>query len=82
MAIEIERRRFSRPMKRALVRLLQGQTYRAAATAEGVDFRNLAKNAKSVVGLRDSHLAAVRSRWDQEGRTVPPHLARRFDSAK
>lgn len=82
MAIEIERRRFSRPMKRALVRLLQGQTYRAAATAEGVDWRNLSANAKRVDGLRALHLKAVKDRWQREGREIPPHLTHKFDSTK
>ena len=34
---QIDRRRFLRPMKEALRRVLCGETYREAAAAEGVD---------------------------------------------
>jgi len=66
---EIERRRFGPAMKRALARLLDGDTYRAAAEAEGVDWRSLHWNAGHVDGLREARLIAWR---DACGDSFPP----------
>lgn len=64
----IEARRFGPAMKRALGRLLEGESYRAAAGAEGVGWRELHHNAASVPGLRAGHLEAWRDHW---GRAFP-----------
>lgn len=68
IAAAIEARRFSDPMKRALRRVLEGESYRPAATAEGVGYRELHRNAATVEGLRDAHLKAWRDGW---GRAFP-----------
>lgn len=39
-------------------RLLKGETYRAAAAAEGIDYRHLARRAATVPWLRDAHVEA------------------------
>lgn len=65
---EIEGRRFWLAMKRALRRVLDGESYRAAAEAEGVGFRELHRNAATVPGLRAAHLVAWREHW---GRAFP-----------
>ena len=77
----IEGRRFSPPMKRAMHRLLEGETYREAAQAESVDYRNLATNAATVEGLKARHLQAVRDRWREQGKDVPAHLAHKFEQS-
>lgn len=76
---DLSGRRFSEPMKRAIQRLLEGETYRAAAQAEGVDYRNLATNAATVEGLKARHLQAVTQRWREQGKDVPPHLIHKFE---
>lgn len=64
----IEARRFSPAMKRALGRVLEGESYRAAAAGEGVGWRELHRNAATVPSLKTVHLAAWRDRW---GRAFP-----------
>jgi hypothetical protein len=64
----IEARRFSPAMKRALGRVLEGESYRVAATAEGVGWRELHRNAATVAGLKAAHLEAWRESW---GRAFP-----------
>ena len=63
---QIDSRRFQRPMKQALRRLLNGQSYREAATAEGVDHSYLWRAAGSIPGLRDAHLRAWSAKWGNE----------------
>lgn len=55
---QIQLRDFSAPTKAAMARLLKGETYRAAAAAEGIDHRHLARRAATVPWLRDAHLEA------------------------
>lgn len=64
----IEARRFSPAMKRALGRVLEGESYRAAAAGEGVGWRELHRNAATVPGLKAAHLEAWRESW---GRAFP-----------
>jgi hypothetical protein len=59
----IDRRRFGEPMKRALRRVLNGESYRQAAEAEGIDHADVYKAAKSIPGLREAHLKAWRESW-------------------
>ncbi len=61
----IDHRGFSPRMKRALKRLLEGDSYRHAAEAERVDWRDLHANAKRVRGLVEAHLVAWRQRWGE-----------------
>jgi hypothetical protein len=61
----IEARRFSAAMKRALGRLLDGESYRQAAADEGVGYRELHRNAATVEGLRSAHLQAWRGGWGE-----------------
>ncbi len=63
---QIDRRRFGRPMKQALRRVLIGESYRQAAEAEGIDHADLWKAARSVHGLREEHLRAWRASWGDE----------------
>lgn len=67
---EIEGRRFGQRMKRAFGRVLDGESYRAAAAAEGVGFRDLHRNAATVTGLRAAHLEAWRASWGSAFPTV------------
>ena len=59
----IDGRRFGKPMKRALRRVLAGESYREAATAEGIDHADVWQAARSISGLRQEHLRAWRKRW-------------------
>jgi hypothetical protein len=59
----IDRRRFGEPMKRALRRVLNGESYRQAARTENIDHADVFRAAKSIPGLRDAHLRAWRDRW-------------------
>ena len=63
----IEGRRFAPAMKRALHRALQGESYRHAARAEGIErvYREVWRNAGTVPGLRDAHLEAWQQRWGE-----------------
>ena len=61
----IDRRGFSPRMKRALKRLLEGDSYRHAAEAQRVDWRDLHANAKRVQGLVEAHLVAWRRSWGE-----------------
>ena len=63
---QIDRRRFGRRMKQALRRVLIGESYRAAAAAEGIDHADLWKAATSITGLCEEHLRAWRNRWGDE----------------
>jgi homospermidine synthase len=63
---QIDRRRFGRPMKQALRRVLIGESYRAAAAAEAVDHADLWKAATSVTGFCEEHLRAWRASWGDE----------------
>jgi hypothetical protein len=73
----LERRRFGPRMKRALMRVFEGESYRSAAEAEGIDHADVFKAARSIPGLRESHLRAWRDGW---GEAFPSawrhHLAR------
>ncbi len=60
---QIDRRRFLKPMKQALRRVLIGESYRAAAAAEGVDHSYLWRAAGSIEGFREAHLRAWRDSW-------------------
>ncbi len=62
-------RKFSEKMKRALCRLLDGESYRIAATCEHVGFRELHRNAATIPGLQTAHLIAWRDDW---GTDFPP----------
>jgi len=53
-------------MKRALQRVLNGESYRAAAEAEGIDHADLWKAATSITGLCDEHLRTWRESWGDE----------------
>lgn len=68
-------------MKRALVRLLEGASYRQAAAGEGVGFRELHRNAATVNGLRAAHLRAWRDRWGGAFPSVWRHHVRELDDA-
>ncbi len=78
----IRERHFSEPMKRGLVRVLKGQSYRRAAADEGIGYRELHRNAKTVPGLVELHLEAWRKSW---GRDFPSlwrhHIERREKAA-
>jgi hypothetical protein len=63
---QIKRRGFGEPMKRALRRVLIGESYRAAAGDEGVDHADLWKAANSIAGLSEEHLRAWRASWGDE----------------
>ena len=56
IAKAVEARKFSPRMKQALLRALDGESYRKAAGAEGVHYADLNKNAARVEGLREAHL--------------------------
>jgi len=56
-------RGFHDPMRRALRLLLEGESYRDAASAAGIDHADLFRAARSVPGLRGAHLSAWRSGW-------------------
>ncbi len=77
----IEARRFSPAMKRALGRVLEGETYRSAAAAEGVGWRELHRNAATVPGLRAGHLEAWRGHWGRAFPAVWRHHVRTLESA-
>ncbi len=53
-------------MKRALRRVLNGESYRQAAEAEGIDHADLWKAACSVPELCEEHLRAWRASWGDE----------------
>jgi len=72
-------RRFSEPMKRALGRLLDGDSYRRAAEGEGVGYRDLHRNAQTVGGLRVAHLEAWRDYWGPAIAPAWKHHLRRLD---
>lgn len=75
----ITSRRFSPAMKRALHRLLAGESYRKSAEAEGVGFRDLHRNASSVDGLRDAHRRAWRDGWGNAFPAVWRHHVQDLD---
>lgn len=75
----IEARRFSKPMKAALQRVLKGETYRDAAKGEGVGYRELHRNASTVTGLRDAHKQAWRDGWGGAFPAVWRHHVRDLD---
>jgi len=56
-------RRFNETTRRALQRVIEGESYRQAAAAEGLDYSDLASRARSVPGLRQAHLEAWRKSW-------------------
>jgi hypothetical protein len=59
----IQRRRFSAPMKAALLAVLDGESYRNAAEIHGARWRDLHRAAATVPGLREAHLRAWRASW-------------------
>ena len=75
----IEARRFAPAMKAALRRLLAGESYRQAAEAEGVGYRELHRNGGTVEGLREGHLRAWRERWGGAFPTMWRHHLARVD---
>ena len=77
----IEARRFSGRMKRALCRVLDGESYRRAATAERVGHRELHRNAGTVAGLRLAHKRAWRDEWGEAFPAVWQHHVRDLDEA-
>ena len=78
----LEGRRFRAPMQRALLRVLEGESYRAAAKAENVDHTYVYRTAKSIPDFRDAHLRAWRdshgeffpSIWRQHVRRLEPSV--------
>jgi hypothetical protein len=54
----LEQWKFGEAMKRALRRVLKGESYRSAAAAEGNDSSDVHRSAKTVPGLIDAHLIA------------------------
>jgi hypothetical protein len=54
----LEQRKFGEAMKRALRRVLKGESYRSAAAAEGIDASDVHRSAKTVPGLIDAHRIA------------------------
>jgi hypothetical protein len=77
----IQSRRFSARMKRSLLCVLSGASYRDAARSEGIDPATLHRAAGTVPGLRRAHLIAWRERW---GDSFPPsweHHVRELDEA-
>lgn len=66
----INRRQFGQPMKRALRRVLKGESYRLAAEDEKVDHATLWRAAGSIEGLRVEHLRSWRERWGDEFPTL------------
>ncbi len=73
---EINRRRFGIPMKQALRRVLNGESYRQAAAAEEIDHADLWKAATSIEGLCEEHLRAWRESWGDE---FPPEWQHHLD---
>jgi hypothetical protein len=69
---QIDRRLFGEPMKLALRRVLNGESYRQAAEAEGIDHADLWKAACSIPELCEEHLRAWRASW---GRRLPDDVA-------
>ena len=71
----IDKRRFGPSMKLALHDLLgsNGFSYRNAAEANGVDWRELHRNAKTVPGLREAHLRTWRDWWGDAFPTMWKH---------
>ena len=81
IAAAIEARRFSDPMKRALRRVPKGESYRPAAMAEGVGFRELHRNAKTVPGLQRAQKRAWVDRWGTAFPSVWRHHVADLDDA-
>ena len=71
----IDGRRFGPSMKQALHDLLgsDGFTYRQVGEINGVDWRGLHRNAKSVPGLPEAHLRAWRDWWGKSFPTLWKH---------
>ena len=63
LAQRLSGRRFHEPMRQALELVRRGESYRAAADAEGVDYRELHRASSSVPGLLDHHRVAWRVGW-------------------
>jgi hypothetical protein len=76
---QINRRRFGISMKKALRRVLIGESYRAAAATEAVDHADLWKAATSVSGLCEAHLRAWRASWGDE---FPPEWQRHLNRSE
>jgi hypothetical protein len=70
----IDYRRFGRKMKQALRRVLVGESYRAAAAAEGIDHADLWRAAGSIPGMCEEHLRAWRASWGDEFPPVWEHF--------
>ncbi len=62
----LETRRFGPRMKRCLIRLLNGDSYRAAGRSEGIDEGTLHKAASTVPGLRRAHLRSWSDAWGDD----------------
>ena len=74
----IDGRRFGPNMKQALHDLLgdgseAGLSYRQVSEANGVDWRELHRNAKTVPGLRETHLRTWRDWWGKSFPTMWKH---------
>ena len=67
---ELERRRFKPATRQALTGVLAGESYRQVAAANGLDYRDVFKAAKTVPGLQERHLAEWRRLW---GSDLPAH---------
>ncbi len=74
----IDRRRFHKPMRQALQRVLCGETYREAAAAERVDHAHLWRSAMTIEGLCEEHLRAWRASWGDEMPEVWQHHLRKI----
>ena len=72
----IQQRRFSAPMKAALLAVLDGESYRNAAEIHGARWRDLHRAASTVPGLREAHLRAWRASW---GDSFPEVWRRHID---
>ncbi len=79
----IDKRRFGARMKQALHDLLgkDGGSYRIAAWSNGVDHRELHRNAKTVPGLREAHLRTWRDWWGDAFPTMWKHHLEKPDQA-
>jgi homospermidine synthase len=78
---QIDQRRFHKPMRQALRRVLSGQTYREAADAEQIDHAHLWRSAMSIEGLCEEHLRAWRASWGDELPEVWQHHLQKIQPA-
>ena len=80
IAEEIERRWFGPRMKKALLMVAEGQSYRLAAKASGLrSHQDIARAAKTIPGLQRGHVRAWRASWGKEFPEMWRHHLRDLD---